>query len=726
VSSFLSSSTPSDVSEAINFITGASEFGLAAASVGVRKMLLLIFTKDENIKEAIISAFARIYLQPKEGVDRSEQGTLIATKLVQLIHGSNVAEQVSIEECAKELQKQNLIKKDVCEALWHMIASRDAENALLNSRSAAKLLSFFAKGVGSGRVMRDHVDMLMDSACSENGWKDPMVSRYAVSLCLNAKEVLDANKLNEVIAQFVSMATQSWCVGSAWSPALEQIVNMVFANSPAPLETLGNLVKKLQQDALSLAQAEDATQTMGPHLTKLFYVVGHVALELLVYTEEFDRKVKRSRNEKERNKAEKDEAAKDKSEGDILSEELGMSEADELHEAELLQKISEGKIVGEGTVLGEFEELLVAVCSSDEKSCDVETRTAAIMALCKCMCISLTFCEKHLRLLFTILEKSKSARIRALVIVALGDMAFRFPNLLEPWNEKMYERLTDPEACVRKNALLVLSHLILNDMIKAKGHIAHIATCLEDEEPRIQDIARLFWSELSGKQNAIYNVIPDVISNLSMSGRVDRDAFHRIMKLLMSYIEKDKQSESLIEKLCQRIHGSNDQSVGKDLVFCMAQLNYSVKCVRKLIEQFKCWSPLLHDTEAMSHFEVICSKARRFAKEDMKLALAELEAKLAGIEFKGEGDEAEQEDGETGNSKEAKSALKPKNTNTKKSKKVKAKSRSKVVLDSEGDDDDAVSEEEEELEEMQIEAKVEKENNAKAAKGRSNRRRQKA
>ena len=35
--------------------------------------------------------------------------------------------QVSIEECAKELQKQNLIKKDVCEALWHMIASRGDE-----------------------------------------------------------------------------------------------------------------------------------------------------------------------------------------------------------------------------------------------------------------------------------------------------------------------------------------------------------------------------------------------------------------------------------------------------------------------------------------------------------------------------------------------------------------------------------------------------------------------
>lgn len=32
---------------------------------------------------------------------------------------------------------------------------------------------------------------------------------------------------------------------------------------------------------------------------------------------------------------------------------------------------------------------------------------------------------------------------------------------------------------VRKNALMVLTHLILNDMMKVKGHIARMAMCLQ-------------------------------------------------------------------------------------------------------------------------------------------------------------------------------------------------------------------------------------------------------
>ena len=49
----------------------------------------------------------------------------------------------------------------------------------------------------------------------------------------------------------------------------------------------------------------------------------------------------------------------------------------------------------------------------------------------------LDFCDRHLQLLFTILKQSHSTQIRANVIIALGDMAFRFPNLIEPWSEHM-------------------------------------------------------------------------------------------------------------------------------------------------------------------------------------------------------------------------------------------------------------------------------------------------
>ena len=46
-------------------------------------------------------------------------------------------------------------------------------------------------------------------------------------------------------------------------------------------------------------------------------------------------------------------------------------------------------------------------------------------------------------------------------------------------------------------------------MIKVKGQLGEMAKCLEDEEPRVSDLAKLFFTELSTKDNAIYNNLPD-------------------------------------------------------------------------------------------------------------------------------------------------------------------------------------------------------------------------
>ena len=35
--------------------------------------------------------------------------------------------------------------------------------------------------------------------------------------------------------------------------------------------------------------------------------------------------------------------------------------------------------------------------------------------------------------------------VRSNLIIALGDLAFRFPNLLEPWTERIYGPLSDPD-----------------------------------------------------------------------------------------------------------------------------------------------------------------------------------------------------------------------------------------------------------------------------------------
>ena len=135
--------------------------------------------------------------------------------------------------------------------------------------------------------------------------------------------------------------------------------------------------------------------------------------------------------------------------------------------------------------------------------------------------------------------RTVEAGLRSNLIIALGDLALRFPNLLEPWTggsvggwagggegraapptceetqrlgrraraaprcvfpapqtplhtpisappEHIYRPLGDPDVAVRKNSLMVLTHLILNDMMKARALPAWRAcvACLARVSPR--------------------------------------------------------------------------------------------------------------------------------------------------------------------------------------------------------------------------------------------------
>jgi condensin complex subunit 1 len=86
---------------------------------------------------------------------------------------------------------------------------------------------------------------------------------------------------------------------------------------------------------------------------------------------------------------------------------------------------------------------------------------------------------------------------------------------------------------------MVLTHLILNGMIKVKGQLGEMAKCLEDPDPRISDLAKLFFKELSTKDNALYNNLQDVISHLSVGKfKVDEESFEKTMRFIFTFIEK--------------------------------------------------------------------------------------------------------------------------------------------------------------------------------------------
>lgn len=161
------------------------------------------------------------------------------------------------------------------------------------------------------------------------------------------------------------------------------------------------------------------------------------------------------------------------------------------------------------------------VANTDGKYSHSLIRETSILCLCRYMTISSILCEKYLPLFFTILEREKNENIRTTMMISTGDFCVRFPNTIEPWTSYLYSRLSDENVIVRYNTLMVLTHLILNDMIKVKGQVSSIVMCLVDSCDKIQSLTQLFFTELSKRSNnPVYNLLGDIIGNLSREGVV--------------------------------------------------------------------------------------------------------------------------------------------------------------------------------------------------------------
>ena len=46
------------------------EFGMSAALQGIRGMLVLVWSKEQSVKDAVVSAYKRLYLESTTGTQR--------------------------------------------------------------------------------------------------------------------------------------------------------------------------------------------------------------------------------------------------------------------------------------------------------------------------------------------------------------------------------------------------------------------------------------------------------------------------------------------------------------------------------------------------------------------------------------------------------------------------------------------------------------------------------
>ncbi|KAJ3123736.1 Condensin complex subunit [Nowakowskiella sp. JEL0407] len=321
---------------------------------------------------------------------------------------------------------------------------------------------------------------------------------------------------------------------------------------------------------------------------------------------------------------------------DELEQVVGTAE-DEYAEKLLIVRERE-LMFGDDSLLTVFGPIVAYICANNRSFDHPMLQIQAVLALCKLMCVSSEFCDSNLQLLFTILEKSDNPIVRCNTLIGLGDMTVFFNSLIDQNISYLYARLSDSDIKVRRNTLMVLTHLILNGQIKAKGQISEMAKCLEDASgDRIRDLVKMFFTELAAKENAaVYNNLPDIISNLGHPETgVEETVFRNIMKFLFNFIKKDKQTENVVEKLCLRFRSAESERQWRDIAYCLSMLSFSnEKSVKKLVEGLPHYKDKLAEEFVFKCFQDIIGKAKKVIKlsNEMKQLLEEYGEKLVELQ----------------------------------------------------------------------------------------------
>jgi len=647
------SKTATDVLEAIEFYKTAYTFNLAFANEGIHVLMDMIWSDDPKIKDAVVEAYKELFFS-KPGSQMMFPGEVV-TNMMKLISQLDLSSWDSFENLLGELKKANVIPNSVVQILWNNL-EKEKEVSYKQTKTTIQLIGMLATEEPS--ILHGKINVLVKVGLKSPEIKeDAQVDFECARLtCIAFSKLVPSNKKAGIV--------KKQCRYDNNNIILQSIYNLLLKGFNSKSETYVNFAMEAIGVLFQLAkfpmkmsknifyQIKDILVKEGNNeiLARFFSICGQLALKTLVFIEtdvlseinrqnanethkkenkKLKKKNSKSRKSKDSRKSMDTSMENDEDSGSGLEDGIGIDD----QRTEQIKNILDNHIVGENTMLGSISKMLIKCCERNVDPKDISSvraQQAASLTLAKFMIVSRNFCVDHLDRLIKLLEKSPLEGVRVNLLVAVSDLCVRFPNELEQYNSHIYNRLNDESYLVRICALKVLTNLVLSDMIKVKGHVSEIARCIVDDNCKLQEIARRFFNDLSKKGNSLYNVIPDIISRLSETKSEDfTEDYRQIMKFLFEFINKDKQAESLIEKLCHRFKATRERNQWRNLAYCLTLLPYSEKGFKKIYENFSFYTESLGDVEIYEYFKFILAKVKKNTKSDMvKAQVEEFEGKV--------------------------------------------------------------------------------------------------
>ncbi|TQS37204.1 hypothetical protein Golomagni_02330 [Golovinomyces magnicellulatus] len=616
----LGSKNKSEIIEAMDYFELGDAYNIEQNKLGIRRMLRLVWTKgnsDEGkaVQNHLIECYKRLFFEAPDSYSTNDAANYIARNMISLTFGASPAELTSLEQLLSSMMKLNHISELVVSKLWQVYGVQKREISRSQRRGSIIVLGMLAMAkpeivvgemetmlrIGLGNLGRTDLQ-LAKYTCIALGRINP-TGRLRTGAQTNISKLPNDHAVLLKLAAMIEMETDN----KEWYGVAEQAISTIYTLSKSPDSLCSDILRRktrhvFQQREISTHDPEklqEPSHLMSPPpetivtselkvkgsiaVSQLLFIVGHIAIKQIVHLElcELNFKLRKVEAEKKQLTSEgvNDKATKE-AENDL--DLIGGTTEDDFTEA--MAHIRERELLyGEKSLLANFGPLVSEICSNNTLYRDDHLQAAATLCLAKLMCVSSDYCEANLPLLITILERSKDPITRSNVVVALGDMAVCFNHLIDENTDFLYRRLNDSDGSVKRTCLLTLTFLILAGQVKVKGQLGEMAKCLEDDDKKIADLSRMFFTELSTKDHAVYNHFIDMFSLLSAEKDLSEDAFRRILKFLAGFIEKDKHAKQLSDKFASRLCRCETERQWNDIAYVLSLLHHKNEEITKLV-----------------------------------------------------------------------------------------------------------------------------------------------
>ncbi|EFN85409.1 Condensin complex subunit 1 [Harpegnathos saltator] len=657
----LFSTCAGDAVESCTFLGTAYQFGVTGTAKCVRNALFQVFHRDQSVRNNIAMVYKQIYLDVDANDKRSDRQIAVtcANRLIGLLKDLQPGQSPALAQLVATWHESGELNSELLQMLWEKFSLKYSGTSQIDSRAALMIITMI--GQAETNVAIDNLEVLVKVGLGARAKEDLLLARDTCRMLLQIRQTSkDVDKAplrysndHDMFREILILLTDNFPSTSekAYISFTTDAINAIYHLADQPHE----LMKKLLLDICEKGQIVDKEKIQDIKvsyivLTQLLYVIGHVAiremvhLDTFVYNEQKRRNVLRelqgSNGNKQRRKdmslpsfTENKSArhvSKNTSMASVAHEDNGeesLEGAVDDAEAEFINNALENEILIGNGLLARFVPLVLNVCKHPEKYDNENLQAAGSLALSKMMTVSSEFCEQNLQLLVTILERSQYPGVRSNMLIGLSDLATRFPNQVEPWSKHIYGRLRDADTSVRRTCVRMLSNLIMREMIRVKGQVSELALCIMDEDEQIRQDTKEFFNQLAQKGNALYNVVPDILSRLADSElNLEEKQFQETIKYILSLLQKEKHVDTIIEKICARFKLAVTERQWRDLSYCLSLLQFSGRSVRRLIENLPLLKDKIHYKPVLSALENIIEQVKKRA--DTKAVGTELEEKL--------------------------------------------------------------------------------------------------